>query len=135
MTCVLGVNAVHSELIANPASLEEKSLPGLQLNQIQVIGIHNSSHREPAPAMHALQESELARGGPEIAGIKTMHRPDFDYGTTVYTLKAALAEIRQWLKQNLLGIFSCDEILTPDDVRRDAATLQAAVLIRGWPGT
>jgi hypothetical protein len=51
---------------------------GLRLNQMQVIGTHNSYHLEPYPAMHGLQKSELMQKlWPDAANVadEYSHRP------------------------------------------------------------
>ena len=200
----------------------------VRLNQIQVIGSHNSYHIAPYPTVRDLinaakkgqadgieythrplaeQFSELgirqieldvspdpkgglyaspkarailkglgkdagpdpnARGVLDKPGIKVLHVPDFDYGTTTPTFVEALREIRAWSKlhpkhvpililvelkdepgggdvpsfdetqietidSEILSVFERPEILTPDDVRGESATLPEAIAKRGWP--
>ena len=199
--------------------------PKLRLNQIQVIGTHNSYHiAPPPPVMEAIsrrnpqvaqsldythrplaeQFSELgirqieldlfadpdgglyaepgalktAPGAPPAPfreamkrpGIKILHVQDIDYLTTVPTLQQALKEVRGWLEANrsscpimvmlelkqsalpgftspvqfdsrgldsvdqeILKVFTKDEIILPDDVRGNHQTLREAVVRDGWP--
>lgn len=104
-------------------------------------------------------------------GMKIIHSPGFDYATTVPTLILALGQIKAWsdsnpthlpimvlveLKQDTTGpagvkaipfdadllksvddeirsIVPAEQMLTPDDVRGDYASLRDAILERGWP--
>lgn len=43
------------------------------------------------------------------------------------------AELFQELEAEVLAVFGEDHLITPDDVRGDAETLEAAVLDTGWP--
>lgn len=202
----------------------------LRLNQIQVLGSHNSYKRYPAPELVALldehrpgwsrdinyehrpltqQLTQLGirqfeldvfadpAGGlyarpagavlihdPEMAahravmqqpGLKVLHSQDTDYRSNCLTLVQCLDEIRQWSLQNpshvpimilielkdavradwgplqyttpvaftsdnilevdreILSVFDRGHLITPDDVRADPATLEQAILQRGWP--
>ncbi|HEY3560077.1 MAG TPA: phosphatidylinositol-specific phospholipase C1-like protein [Kribbella sp.] len=198
----------------------------LRLNQIQVVGSHNSYHRELSPAEQKVQQQLNAgavdlwyshapisqqledqnvrsleldlfpdpQGGlytyplirkltgqgpltdPAMAqpGIKVMHVPDFDYNTNCDTFVVCLRQVKTWsdahpghvpiainleLKQSdpqvvaaggvkappwnaanldsvdteIRSVFSENEILTPDDVRRTGLTLEQSVLTKGWP--
>ena len=46
---------------------------------------------------------------------------------------ATSAELLDALDAEIASVFDRDQLITPDDVRGDAATLEAAVLERGWP--
>jgi hypothetical protein len=46
---------------------------------------------------------------------------------------AMTAELFDDLDAEIRSVFSPDQLITPDDVRGDAATLESAVLDRGWP--
>jgi hypothetical protein len=198
----------------------------LWLNQIQVVGSHNSYHRELSPAEQKVQLQQNAgsvdlwyshapisqqledqnvraleldlypdpQGGlytyplirkltgqgpltdPAMAkpGIKVMHIPDFDYNTNCDTFVVCLQQVKTWsdahpahvpiainleLKQSdpavvaaggvkappwdasnldsvdteIRSVFSENEILTPDDVRKPGLTLEQSVLTKGWP--
>jgi len=203
------------------ASVETvEGLPGdLPLNQMQVIGSHNSYHVEPTPdqlvaiaAVDAQGAEELeysheplavqleeqhvrqleldvvadSQGGlyaeptgaeaagydpaehPEMfePGIKVLHIPEIDFSSTCTTFVACLEQIAAWSADNpnhvpiailveakadasfsepwdaaalgavdaeIRSVFTEEQILSPDDVRGDAATLEAAVLDEGWP--
>ncbi|WP_165251837.1 phosphatidylinositol-specific phospholipase C1-like protein [Paludisphaera soli] len=202
-----------------------------RLNQIQVIGSHNSYHVEPAPGVLELIARANARGAdslrythPPLAeqfadrgirqieldvfadpdgglfadpairklaeltgkdvgpdpdpdgklrdpGMKVLHVAGIDYRTTTLTLVDALGQVRSWSRLNprhvpilvllelktaeesriagkavpfdagriaeleaeILSVFPRPEILTPDDVRGDSATLPDAIRTRGWP--
>lgn len=200
-------------------ALVEGLSPDLRMNEIQVIGSHNSYHLEPSPEQleaiaevdaegadsleysHAplteqLEEQQVrqfeldvyadAEGGlyaepagaeaagldpatrPEMyePGIKVIHIPEIDFGTTCTTFVACLEEIAAWsdlnpdhvpiavlveaksdasfsepwdaaalqgIDEEIRSVFAEDEMLTPDDVRGDAETLEDAVLGEGWP--
>ncbi|NUR96775.1 MAG: hypothetical protein HOV67_16135 [Kribbellaceae bacterium] len=198
----------------------------LRLNQIQVVGSHNSYHRELSPAEQKVQQQQNPgsvdlwyshapisqqledqnvrsleldlypdpQGGlytyplirkltgqgpltdPAMAkpGIKVMHVPDFDYNTNCDTFVLCLQQVKTWsdahpnhvpiainleLKQSdpqvvaaggvkappwdaanldsvdteIRSVFSENEILTPDDVRKPGLTLEQSVLTNGWP--
>lgn len=198
----------------------------LRLNQMQVVGSHNSYHRELSPNEQKVQlqqnpgsvdlwyshapisqqlEDQNVRsleldlfpdpqGGlytyplirkltgqgpltdPAMAqpGIKVMHIPDFDYNTNCDTFVLCLRQVKTWsdqhpnhvpiainleLKQSdpnvvaaggvkappwdaanldsvdteIRSVFSADELLSPDDVRKPRLTLEQSVLTKGWP--
>ncbi|MGZ0148904.1 phosphatidylinositol-specific phospholipase C1-like protein [Kribbella sp. WER1] len=198
----------------------------LRLNQLQVVGSHNSYHRELSPAEQKVQQQQNAgsvdlwyshapitqqledqnvralefdlypdpQGGlytyplirkltgqgpltdPAMAkpGIKVMHIPDFDYNTNCDTFVGCLQQVKTWsdahpnhvpiainleLKQSdpavvaaggvkappwdagnldsvdteIRSVFSENQILTPDDVRKPGLTLEQSVLTKGWP--
>ncbi|WP_432887173.1 phosphatidylinositol-specific phospholipase C1-like protein [Kribbella sp. CA-245084] len=198
----------------------------LRLNQMQVVGSHNSYHRELSPNEQKVQQQQNAgsvdlwyshapisqqledqnvrsleldlfpdpQGGlytyplirkltgqgpltdPAMAkpGIKVMHIPDFDYNTNCDTFVLCLQQVKTWsdahpshvpiainleLKQSdpnvvaaggvvappwdagnldsvdteIRSVFTENEILTPDDVRKPGLTLEKSVLTKGWP--
>ncbi|GAA1612303.1 MULTISPECIES: phosphatidylinositol-specific phospholipase C1-like protein [Kribbella] len=198
----------------------------LRLNQVQVVGSHNSYHRELSPAEQKVQQQQNAgsvdlwyshapigqqledqnvraleldlypdpQGGlytyplirkltgqgpltdPAMAkpGIKVMHVPDFDYNTNCDTFVLCLQQVKTWsdahpnhvpiainleLKQSdpavvaaggvkappwdaanldsvdteIRSVFSEQQLLTPDDVRKPGLTLEQSVLTGGWP--
>lgn len=201
------------------ADLETDAAPGLRLNQIQVIGTHNSYHVEPTAEATVWRRSDFVRqAAPSLAALATgyshdsltgqlarlglrqleidlypsengtdfpvLHHPVFDEVSRVPTLRAALREIRTWsqacprhvpvlvqlelkirrvlpgtpddpalrtrlaalpaprewnaaqfaaLEAVLRAELSPAEMLTPDDVRGDAASLRDALAARGWP--
>lgn len=191
----------------------------LRLNEVQVVGTHNSYHLEPTPEQlaaiaevdaegadeleysHApltvqldeqgirqieldvvadpdgglyaepsgLEAAGLAPGDrPEMLepGIKVVHIPEIDFLTTCTTFVACLEEVAAWSEANaehvpiavlveakadasfsvpwdaaqletiddeIRSVFDDEQILSPDDVRGDRATLQEAVVEDGWP--
>lgn len=198
----------------------------VRLNQIQVIGSHNSYHLAAPPAESDLRRSFIgdaedallyqhaplaeqfasqrvrqieldvfadaaggryadpllraaAGGGPydpamEEPGMKVLHVQDVDYHSTCLTLVACLGQVRDWSAANpahvpiavllelkdepldlgdfdfvvpepfdaaaldgldaeIRSVFDDDDLLTPDDVRGDRASLEDAVLADGWP--
>ena len=198
----------------------------LRLNQLQVVGSHNSYHRELSPNEQKVQQQQNPgsvdlwyshapitqqledqnvrsleldlfpdpQGGlytyplirkltgqgpltdPAMAqpGIKVMHIPDFDYNTNCDTFVLCLRQGKTWsdqhpnhvpiainleLKQSdpnvvaaggvkappwdaanldsvdteIRSVFSADELLSPDDVRKPGLTLEQSVLTKGWP--
>ncbi|MCU1371199.1 MAG: hypothetical protein JWO77_2393, partial [Ilumatobacteraceae bacterium] len=201
----------------------------LKLNEIQVIGTHNSFHEAPPPdemdrlaALDAEQAKERDYTHPALAtqlgkekvrqieldvfadskgglyadpalrdpaapepegsepdpmaqpGTKVLHEQDVDYHSVCPTLVACLSEVKAWsdanpdhvpvainiqfkdgplifavpgqaqperwtreamevLDDEIRSVFSADDLITPDDVRGDRATLEEAVLGDGWP--
>ncbi|RXK53778.1 hypothetical protein ESB00_19020 [Oleiharenicola lentus] len=54
------------------SDLETDATPGLRLNQVQVVGTHNSYHREPPAEATAWRQSEFVRqGAPSLAALAT----------------------------------------------------------------
>ena len=212
---------------------------GLQINDLQVLGSHNSYHLRPEPDVyagielvsvplaesidythvslteqledHSIRQFEIdvfadPEGGlyanraalPVIGlpaesgiseldepGFKVLHTQDFDFGTNCLTLQTCLSEIAAWSDANpdhlplmimievkqesvpeaaadagltlpdlpidwttpvvtdeavlaaldaeLVAGVGTDRIITPDDVRGSAATLEEVVLADGWP--
>ena len=200
----------------------------VRLNQIQVLGTHNSYHLEPEPPLldalrgfdealatsleysHAplaeqfddqgVRQIELdvfadpdgglyaERAAPPLVGLpgdaepvmdepgfKVLHVQDIDFRSTCPTLVACLTIVRDWsddhpghvpilvlievkqdpipdpldlgfvvphavgraelddLDAEIRSVFDDERLLTPDDVRGDADSLEAAVLDGGWP--
>ena len=205
-------------------------LSTVKLNQIQVIGSHNSYHIAPDPALIKLIESARRGSGKGLEythrplpeqfaklgirqieldvfadpkgghhaqprlrrtlkslgkdpgadpdplgllkkpGIKLLHIPDVDFRTTALTFIAAHEQVRDWSRANprhvpifilvevkdeptppltppipfgkaeldaldaeILSVFDRKEILAPDDVRGEYATLPEALRKSGWP--
>lgn len=201
----------------------------VRLNQIQVVGSHNSYHLEATPAESDLRAAVDAEGEKSLQyshlplpeqfatqnvrqieldvfadpagglyadplirsvagegpydepamsepGIKVLHIQDIDYHTTCLTFVACLRAVRSWsdanpghlpiavlveikdtpivipgvdlpfvvpvpfdaarmdeLDREIRSVFTPDRLITPDDVRGRHATLEEAVLRRGWP--
>lgn len=192
----------------------------VDLNEIQVLGTHNSYHREPSPALfdflfsvtplveaweyshlplaeqlqsQGIRQLELDvfldpdggkfifRLGPLLVeespigplplllpGLKVLHVPHFDFETTCTSLIECLLGLKGWSDANPLHlpvmilveaksgefgeggvpftaadfdvldaelrlVFPEAELFTPDDLRGEQATLEAAVLNEGWP--
>ena len=214
---------------APTATTAPKRGDALRLNQIQVIGSHNSFHVAAPAAEYALLEGlnpeqakqrtyshpsittqfadqkirqiELdifadSKGGlyatpslrrqaglaplvnevPEMAkpGTKVLHEQDVDYHSVCPTLVACLTELKTWSDANpthvpvainiqfkdgplifnvadqakpekwtaetmramdaeIASVFPVEKLITPDDIRGSAATLEQAVLADGWP--
>lgn len=200
----------------------------MRLNELQVLGTHNSYHIEPEPALLAalatfdanlaasleftalplaaqldrgvrqleldvyadpeggryanraglLAIGEDPRSGlPELdePGLKVMHLQDIDFGTHCLTFRACLTQLKTWSDQNpshlpilvlvdakqdaipdpmnlgfvvplpfdrpeldgvdgeIRSVFSRSDLIVPDDVRGERASLEQAVLEDGWP--
>jgi hypothetical protein len=159
----------------------------LRLNQIQIIGTHNSYHLRPSSEIlkthasldygHAPLKEQLEAGVRSFAvdiykterGFRVLHIPGIDEGSNCDTLKECLGEMVNWSNQhpdhvplivfievkNLkeptgelipmdnVGMDQLEELLwmevgevkllTPDEVRGEESSLEAAVLHRGWP--
>lgn len=168
----------------------------LRMNQIQVIGSHNSYHAQPSEPLFSLVKEaypaaanwaydhpalnvQLERGvrsfeldlyfDPEA--IKVLHVPRFDQNSTCNTLVDCATVLRDWskahrdhvpvivllelkeddvpqsnipvlpfdqaaliqLERSLNDVFAPEQLIRPDDVRGDAATLREAVTTTGWP--
>lgn len=203
MSVALGALAVAGSSVAVSAG----GGPPVLLNQVQVIGSHNSYHVEPPPDVldfyltvdpgaielaytHAPLAMQFAdQGVRQIeldirrdpngdlfrplgdTGFKVLHIEQIDEGSTCLTLVECLRSVRAWSDANplhmpiavlleikdqpefpgppdplpmtpadydaldaeLRSVFPEERILTPDDVRGDASTLEEAVLTDGWP--
>jgi hypothetical protein len=161
----------------------------LRLNQIQIVGTHNSYHLRPSSEVlesprggnldygHAPLKVQLAAGVRSFAiyiyktadSFRVLHIPGIDEGSNCETLKECLGEIIAWsdrhsdhvplivfievknLKQPTGDLIPMDtagmdqleallwtlmgdgKLLTPDDVRGEARSLEYAVLHKGWP--
>ena len=179
----------------------------LRINEIQVLGTHNSYHVEPPPDIltaylgvdpdaidlaytHAPLTTQLEDqgirqfeldvvGDPDgdlfrpigTAGWKVLHIEQIDEGSTCLTLVDCLSEIEQWsvghpdhvpvtvlvefkipgeveggvdapavtpeslrtFDDEVRSVFEADRLITPDDVRGDHDSLEAAVLDGDWP--
>jgi hypothetical protein len=58
---------------------------------------------------------------------------DLDIDLPWITPLAATPELLDALDAEISSVFDAERLITPDDVRRDAATLESAVLELGWP--
>ncbi len=166
----------------------------VRMNEVQVIGTHNSYHVAPALSVsrvtdwvarvkdlnytHAPLDVQLDRGVRSFEidlhhtaeGFAVFHVPLIDEGSTCRWFTECLALVRAWsethpghvpisfllefkdenvrpnsrllplgaqgldrLDADILSVFPRERVITPDDVRGDAQTLEAAVLNRGWP--
>jgi hypothetical protein len=185
----------------------------LRLDQVQVLGSHNSYHGRPYPQVlaalykstpglartldyaHAPLAQQFALGVRQIEldawadpsggkyarptfpiqvgvlipdnpvmrapGYKIIHQADVDTNSTCLTLVLCLRQVKTWsdahpghvpmeiqiemkdaavtqpmwgeLEREILSVFDRSQLITPDDVRGDAATLGAAVRAHGWP--
>lgn len=56
-----------------------------------------------------------------------------DFGVEFADPPQMTAELFDELEAEVLSVFDEDQLITPDDVRGDADTLEAAVLDQGWP--
>ncbi len=154
------------------------------LNQVQVIGSHNSYHvsnfdqiggvsplavtldytHDPLPEQldEGLRSFELDVFLQDDGELHVLHFPDFDPITTCDLFTDCLDQVHTWSQANpdhvplgvlvevkspaqdlgaagmdqidddIRSVFAEDQIITPDDVRGDAATLAEAVP-EGWP--
>ncbi len=119
LALVLGLASISTAARAQPTAAH---LAELRLNQVQVVGTHNSYHLRPAPAMlkaaiairkdarewdysrqplneqldHGVRSLELDLHLSASEGWLVMHVPTFDPGTTVKTLRQALQVVRDW---------------------------------------
>lgn len=154
------------------------------LNQIQVVGSHNSYHvsnfdqigglsplaatldytHDPLPEQldEGLRSLELDVFLQDDGEYHVLHFPDFDARSTCDLFTECLTQIRDWSQANpehapigvlvevkspaqelgaagmdqldadIRSVFADDQLITPDEVRGDAATLAEAVP-EGWP--
>ena len=154
------------------------------LNQVQVIGSHNSYHvsnfeqiggvsplaatldytHDPLPEQldEGLRSFELDVFLQDDGELHVLHFPDFDPVTTCDLFTDCLGQLREWsdahpdhvpvgvlvevkspaqelgaagmdrIDDDIRSVFAEDQMITPDDVRGDAATLAEAVP-EGWP--
>ncbi len=218
------VAAIVTGSLLAACSLEAK----MRVNELQVLGTHNSYHVEPEPALLAalatfdanlaasleftalplpaqldlgarqveldvyadpqggryasraglLAIGEDPRSGlPELdePGLKVMHLQDIDFGTHCLTFRACLMQLKTWsdespshlpilvlvdakqdaipdplnlgfvvplpfegqeldgIDDEIRSVFSRSDLIVPDDVRGRRASLEQAVLERGWP--
>lgn len=160
--------------------------PGPRMNQIQVIGTHNSYHLRKSDKPfskewdyeHAPLDDQLALGVRSFEldlnlradGWHVFHVPKLDDASSCPLLRECLESVKRWsdahprhvpisflcevkqegrqldpsildfdaaaadrLDSEIRAVFGEDRLLTPDHVRRDAATLEEAVLTKGWP--
>ncbi|MBX3284980.1 MAG: phosphatidylinositol-specific phospholipase C1-like protein [Actinobacteria bacterium] len=96
------------------------------LSQIEAWSSANPNHL-PVMVMVETKSDSLAEGAegldfelPDL-GVEFVDPPDMT------------PELFDDLEAEVRSVFDDDELITPDDVRGDAETLEAAVLDRGWP--
>ncbi len=228
------------DAVEETTTTTEPAAPEVALNEIQVLGSHNSYHLRPQPAVlegiaalageqvaaeldyehrplteqledHGIRQFEIdvyadpdggrfadrpaaalvglptESGEPELdePGFKVIHQVDVDFESTCLTLVSCLTEIEAWssanpdheplmimietkqqslaeategsldlgdlgvdltevltfdratfdaLEAEILSVFDRDAVITPDDIRGDAATLEEVVLAGdAWP--
>ena len=222
----LGVVPVLGQVSGAAPNRSQAVDDAVHLNEIQVIGSHNSYHLVPPDAEVALRKSvigaandqmmyehaplptqfqsekvrqieldvfrddaggkyyePLIRGAAGLGpyddamkqpGIKVLHVQDVDYHSSCEALKTCLTQVKSWsdahpthapiaillelkddplkvgdytfttpdpwttaamdgLDAEIRDVFPEDQIITPDDVRGSAATLDEAVTTTGWP--
>jgi hypothetical protein len=158
----------------------------LRLNQVQVLGTHNSYHRRPSSGVpgawsnyeHPPLDVQLGEEGvrsveldiSNVDGFTVGHDPFFDDRSNCSPLRVCLRALRRWSDQHpghipifvlldpkdpspiydpvrdswdvdafdrldkaVRAVLEPDDLVTPDDVRGDAATLREAVVEEGWP--
>lgn len=221
----LAVAAASATVVGAPA--DAASIDDLRINQIQVVGSHNSYHQVASPAESEIREAAIgeeangmllydhvplpqqfarqkvrqieldifrddaggkyadplirgfANEGPydpamNDPGTKVLHVQDVDYRSTCLALVSCLQEVEGWSDANpshmpiavllelkdsevpvsgfpfvvpdpydaaamdaldaeIRTVVSPDDMITPDDVRDGAATLDEAVQSTGWP--
>jgi hypothetical protein len=184
-----------------------RTAPEIRLNQMQVMGSHNSYHVEPPADVlqglidavpsalelaytheplgeqfttHGIRQIELdVFADPDgtlwrplgTPGFKVLHIEQVDEGANCETFVGCLEEVEAWSDDNpahmpiavlveikdtvefaggsdpvpvdaagldqlddeIRSVFEPDQLITPDDVRGDRATLEEAVLDGGWP--
>lgn len=188
-TFLLCLSLLSVPVAAGPLSFDD----GPRMNQIQVIGTHNSYHKRP-PSLkltaaitpeamdwdyeheplnvqldNTVRSFELdIHNTPE--GWQTFHVPFVDQESTCRFFKECLEVVKGWsdahpghvpisfliehkdegpmvnpaitmpkaedldrLDAEIRAVFPPERLITPDDVRGDFATLEEAVLTRGWP--
>lgn len=193
---VCALAAVLVAATAAVAQAEGQGLEGLRMNQMQVIGTHNSYHVAPSGMLYSMVkqvhpdavawdythlplDQQLDNGVRSFEldlyhqpdGARVMHIPRFDNGTTCETFVGCLATLREWsekhpdhvplivlvelkqepipqshydvlpfdaaaldqLDKEIRDALPPEKLLTPDDVRGDAATLPDAIRTQGWP--
>lgn len=81
----------------------------------------------PVMVMVETKQESLAEGA-EGLGVELP-----DLGVEFVDPPDMTAELFEDLEAEILSVFDEDELITPDDVRGDAATLEEAVLEDGWP--
>jgi calcium-dependent phosphoinositide phospholipase C len=193
--------------LGTAAWVTRPTTPTLRLNDLQLLGTHNSYHVAPSgllfglvarvsgevantdythPALARQLSDQRARqleldvwadpGGSlwrpsGIRGFKVFHAPGPDMGSVCEVLVDCLRELRTWsrahpahlpiavmlepkdskgwvgtpdpvpittmvldsLDAEIRSVMTPDDVITPDDVRDGAPTLERAVLERGWP--
>jgi hypothetical protein len=236
LALVVGTLLLWTAAPARAKDDRDQHRPGqVRLNQVQVLGTHNSYHVQPGPSLlsllrsfsaalaDSLEYSHIPLGrqlatqgirqfeldvftdpdgglyadpaGPRVVeqaglppdlpphdprgvlrrpGLKVLHVQDIDFRSTCLTLVACLRAIERWSDDNprhlplmillelkddpipdpglgfvvprqfgaadvdavdreIRSVFSERQLITPDDVRGRHATLEEAVLARGWP--
>jgi hypothetical protein len=158
----LGIRQIELDVFADPAG-------GLYADpRGQKLGKPQGKEKDGDRATSAVPHDSL--GLLKKPGMKVLHVPDYDYRTTVPTLVDGLRQVRAWSRANprhvplfvllelkddphptlpppvhfdsrlldaleaeILSVFARDELLTPDNVRGESATLPEALQTRGWP--
>lgn len=168
----------------------------LRMNQIQVIGSHNSYHAQPSEPLFSMVKAaypdaatwdyahrplneQLDSGVRSFeldlyfdpAAIRVFHVPQFDMNANCGTFVDCATALRDWsrahprhvpvivllelkedqvpqanlpvlpfdapaleqLEKEVLSVFEPGQLIRPDDVRGDAATLKEAIQTKGWP--
>lgn len=203
---LLGAVVVATALVGPQAGGAARSSV-LRLNDVQVVGTHNSYHVEPSPEAlsvimsvdpqlvdlaythaplafqlrsEAIRQVELdvfadpdgTRWRPiGTSGFKVFHMEQVDMGSTCDTLVVCLGQLEAWshahprhlpvfvllqpndditlpgppnpvpittpvldaLDDEIRSVVPARDLITPDQVRGHASTLEAAVLADGWP--
>jgi len=122
-----------------------------QFNEYQIRSIELDVYDDPQGGHYYHRQGNRLIGEPtesgipemNLPGLKIFHQPDFDYMTHHYTFKDALQTVEKWSDAHprhlpitiIKEVFgeSLKKVITPDEVRKDHESLEAAILADGWP--
>jgi hypothetical protein len=164
---VLAALRANNPGLADTLDYDHAPLP-LQFNSLGVRQIELDVWDDPAGGKYARPQFPISLGvkipdesAMHEPGYKIIHQDNIDTNSTCLTFVACLQLVKQWsdahpghvpmeiqvemkdgdvtepmfkrLEQEILSVFERDDLITPDDVRGDAATLGEAVRTKGWP--
>jgi hypothetical protein len=108
--------------------------PGTKVLHIQDIDYHTSCLSLVACLQQVKGWSDANRGHVPIAILLELKDTPINVNGIPFTVPVPwTAERMDALDAEIRGVFGEDRMITPDDVRGSSATLERAVLTRGWP--
>src|SRR5262249_6584616 len=125
-----GQSGTHSEAVYDPQG--EMMKPGFKVIHIPDIDFRSQAYTFREALQQIRAWSDLHPGHVPIAITMNAKDTGADLPNAVKPFRFDAAAFDAW-DAEIRDVFPPEKLLTPDDVRRDFPTLEAAVLAHAWP--